>query len=156
MWDVPGPGTGPVSPALTGRFFTTELQGSPALGLNWGWMERLKVDEQGKGKSPPTPICSFVKGQEGKPRLPECKSSSAGDFSPIIFHQSSPDIVHLSLAVFFVFFLFPLLILFYFFSDFFLLLKCHSSILTGLTIFNLFLVSIPIYSVKNCHIEDNP
>ena len=29
MWDLPGPGIGPVSPALAGRFFTTEPPGKP-------------------------------------------------------------------------------------------------------------------------------
>ena len=29
MWDLPGPGTKPVSPALAGRFFTTEPPGKP-------------------------------------------------------------------------------------------------------------------------------
>ena len=29
MWDLPGPGTKPVSPALAGRFFTTEPPGQP-------------------------------------------------------------------------------------------------------------------------------
>ena len=29
MWDLPGPGVEPVSPALAGRFFTTELPGKP-------------------------------------------------------------------------------------------------------------------------------
>ena len=28
-WDLPGPGIKPVSPALTGRFFTTEPPGKP-------------------------------------------------------------------------------------------------------------------------------
>ena len=28
-WDLPGPGIKPVSPALTGRFFTTEPRGKP-------------------------------------------------------------------------------------------------------------------------------
>ena len=32
MWDLPGPGLKPVSPALAGRFLTTELPGKP-LGL---------------------------------------------------------------------------------------------------------------------------
>ena len=29
MWDLPGPGIKPVSPVLTGRFFTTEPPGKP-------------------------------------------------------------------------------------------------------------------------------
>ena len=29
MWDLPGPGIKPVSPALAGRFFTTEPPGKP-------------------------------------------------------------------------------------------------------------------------------
>ena len=29
MWDLPGPGIEPVSPALAGRFFTTEPRGKP-------------------------------------------------------------------------------------------------------------------------------
>ena len=32
MWDLPGPGLEPVSPALAGRFLTTVPQGSPSLG----------------------------------------------------------------------------------------------------------------------------
>ena len=31
MWDLPGPGIEPVSPALAGGFFTTETPGSPIL-----------------------------------------------------------------------------------------------------------------------------
>ena len=30
MWDLPGPGIEPVSPALAGGFSTTALQGKPA------------------------------------------------------------------------------------------------------------------------------
>ena len=33
MWDLPGPGIKPVSPALAGRFFTTEPQGKPLFYL---------------------------------------------------------------------------------------------------------------------------
>ena len=29
MWDLPGPGVEPVSPALTGKFLTTGLPGKP-------------------------------------------------------------------------------------------------------------------------------
>jgi len=29
MWDLPGPGIKPMSPALAGRFFTTEPPGKP-------------------------------------------------------------------------------------------------------------------------------
>ena len=29
MWDLPSPGMEPASPALTGRFFTTEILGKP-------------------------------------------------------------------------------------------------------------------------------
>ena len=31
MWDLPGPGIGLASPALAGRFFTTEPPGKPSL-----------------------------------------------------------------------------------------------------------------------------
>ena len=31
MWDLPGPGIEPVSPALAGGFFTTEPPGKPQL-----------------------------------------------------------------------------------------------------------------------------
>ena len=33
MWDLPGPGLEPVSPALAGRFSTTAPPGKPPLGL---------------------------------------------------------------------------------------------------------------------------
>ena len=33
MWDLPGPGLEPVSPALAGGFLTTEPPGSPAVGF---------------------------------------------------------------------------------------------------------------------------
>ena len=33
MWDLPGPGMEPVSPALGGGFFTTEPPGKPRKGL---------------------------------------------------------------------------------------------------------------------------
>ena len=33
IWDLPGSGIEPVSPALAGGFFTTELPGKPYLGL---------------------------------------------------------------------------------------------------------------------------
>ena len=33
-WDLPRPGTEPVSPALAGRFFTTEPPGKPCLASN--------------------------------------------------------------------------------------------------------------------------
>ena len=33
MWDVPGPGIELGSPALAGRFFTTEPPGKPSLAL---------------------------------------------------------------------------------------------------------------------------
>ena len=32
MWDLPGPGLEPRSPALAGGFFTTELPGKPRSG----------------------------------------------------------------------------------------------------------------------------
>ena len=34
MWDLPGPGLEPVSPALAGRFLTTEPPGKPWFALN--------------------------------------------------------------------------------------------------------------------------
>ena len=33
LWDLPGPGVEPVSPALAGRFFTTEPRGKPCCPL---------------------------------------------------------------------------------------------------------------------------
>ena len=36
MWDLPGPGIEPVSPALAGRFFTTEPPGKPLLFIKRG------------------------------------------------------------------------------------------------------------------------
>ena len=33
MWDLPGPGLEPVSPALAGRFLTTEPPGKPPEGI---------------------------------------------------------------------------------------------------------------------------
>ena len=33
MWDLPGPGIEPVSPALAGRFLTTEVPGKPLMPL---------------------------------------------------------------------------------------------------------------------------
>ena len=43
MWALPGPGIQPVSPALAGRFFTTEPPGKPSIlflnsGLQFGDM----------------------------------------------------------------------------------------------------------------------
>ena len=35
MWDLPGPGLEPVSPALPGGFFTTAPPGKPKLSLNY-------------------------------------------------------------------------------------------------------------------------
>ena len=35
MWDLPGPGIEPVSPASAGRFFTTELSGKPRTLFSW-------------------------------------------------------------------------------------------------------------------------
>ena len=35
MWDLPGSGIEPVSPALAGRFFTTEPPGKPQQ-FKWG------------------------------------------------------------------------------------------------------------------------
>ena len=40
MWDLPGPGIEPVSPALTGGFFTSEPSGKP--------LELLKLVVMGK------------------------------------------------------------------------------------------------------------
>ena len=37
MWDLPGPGIEPVSPALAGVFFTTELPGKPWDGVVSCW-----------------------------------------------------------------------------------------------------------------------
>ena len=34
MWDLPGPGIKPMSPALAGRFFTTESPGKPQINLS--------------------------------------------------------------------------------------------------------------------------
>ena len=41
MWDLPGSGIEPVSPALAGRFFTTEPPGKPTL---YPWM---KLEQEG-------------------------------------------------------------------------------------------------------------
>ena len=38
MWDLPGPGFEPVSPALAGRFFTTEPPGKPLFLLIYFWL----------------------------------------------------------------------------------------------------------------------
>ena len=41
MWDLPGPGIEPVSPALTGEFLTNEPPGmSDVVVLNHGFKER--------------------------------------------------------------------------------------------------------------------
>ena len=34
MWDLPGPGLEPVSPALAGRFLTTAPPGKSGIGIN--------------------------------------------------------------------------------------------------------------------------
>ena len=34
MWDLPEPGIEPMSPALAGRFFTTESPGKPQINLS--------------------------------------------------------------------------------------------------------------------------
>ena len=36
MWDLPGPGLEPVSPALAGGFLTTEPPGKPSPPPFWG------------------------------------------------------------------------------------------------------------------------
>ena len=36
MWDPPGPGTAPMSPALAGGFFTTEPPGNPRVSIFQG------------------------------------------------------------------------------------------------------------------------
>ena len=36
--DLPNPGIGPVSPALAGRFFTTEPPGKPSMWFGFGQM----------------------------------------------------------------------------------------------------------------------
>ena len=50
MWDLPGPGMEPVSPALAGRFFTTEPPGKPSciilehtLNGNFKWNNYLGI-----------------------------------------------------------------------------------------------------------------
>ena len=48
MWDLPGPGIEPVSPALAGGFFTTGAPGNPlkrtllASLLNTSWFSELR------------------------------------------------------------------------------------------------------------------
>ena len=53
MWDLPGPGIKPVSPALAGEFFTTEPPGKPCATLltrtvvcsSWGRCESVVQDK---------------------------------------------------------------------------------------------------------------
>ena len=44
MWDLPGPGTKPVSPALAGGFFTTEPPGKLLLVGIW-WISFIRLKE---------------------------------------------------------------------------------------------------------------
>ena len=37
MWDLPGPGIKPVSPALTGEFFTTKPKEKPSVSVFCLW-----------------------------------------------------------------------------------------------------------------------
>ena len=41
MWDLPGPGLEPVSPALAGGFLTTEPQGKSKYEFLWGQWNRV-------------------------------------------------------------------------------------------------------------------
>ena len=61
MWDLPGPGLEPASPALAGRFSTTALPGKPpkcrfkrASGLvnRWRFVESDKLGERRKAPCP--------------------------------------------------------------------------------------------------------
>jgi len=54
-WDLPGPGTKPVSPALAGRFFTTEPPGkAPEITV-------IEIIELNNKLNPPSSIHSFSK-----------------------------------------------------------------------------------------------
>ena len=69
MWDLPGPGIEPVSPALAGGFFTTEPPGKPP-GLFWnscGLRLFLSTKEAShRGRGTPMGCCMAVAG--GGPR----------------------------------------------------------------------------------------
>ena len=45
MWDLPGPGIKPLSPALAGRFFTTEQPGKPQASFKSESLYKLKCPE---------------------------------------------------------------------------------------------------------------
>ena len=57
MWDLPGPGIEPMSPALAGRFFTTEPPGKPSPGLH---MPTLLRERQNLNLVQATVILEFV------------------------------------------------------------------------------------------------
>ena len=123
-WDVPGPGIGPVSPALAGRFFTTELQGSPALGLNWGWMVRLKCGWARESTVTPDSCLLFCQRPVAETKTAWAQEFFRRRFLTDHFLSIKPGhVLFISCCFFFVFFLFPLILFFFFFSDFFLLLK---------------------------------
>ena len=42
MWDLPGPGIEPMSPALAGGFFTAEPPGKPMLYEEWPKNKKIK------------------------------------------------------------------------------------------------------------------
>ena len=50
MWDLPGPGIKPVSPALAGGFFTTEPPGTLLPFWGGGAVGMLYVISQGSGR----------------------------------------------------------------------------------------------------------
>ena len=50
MWDLPGPGIKPVSPALAGGFFTTEPPGKLLPFGGGGAVGMLYVISQGSGR----------------------------------------------------------------------------------------------------------
>ena len=46
MWDLPGPGLEPVSPALAGRFLTTAPPGKSGVHLKEGVQEQRKGNQE--------------------------------------------------------------------------------------------------------------
>ena len=112
------------SPASAGRFFTIELQGSPALGLNWGWMVRLKRGWARESRVTSDSCLLFCQRPVGETETAWAQEFFRRRFLTDYFLSIKPGhVLFISCCFFclFVFFLFPLL--FFFFSDFFLLLK---------------------------------
>ena len=46
MWDLPGPGLEPVSPALAGTFLTLRHQGSPDLHFRWSTPTHVALEAE--------------------------------------------------------------------------------------------------------------